>query len=220
MSDTVDAEALSSLAVFPLPDVVLVPRALLPLHIFEPRYRDMTRDVLNGSQLLALARLKPGYEADYDARPAVYPIAGLGEVVASERMDDGRYHLMVRGVGRVDVTQEIPSDATYRIARATLLEDEKAAEPQLLSPLRQQVARKCEQLAESIGAQGDALRTLVGDDAPAGSYADLLGGALITNADERQRLLEELEPAARLDQLLMYVSALLLRLGAPGDMLN
>src|SRR5687767_15897160 len=72
-----DPSALSSLPIFPLPNCVLLPGGLLPLHVFEPRYRDLTRDCLAGSHLMAIARLRPGYETSYYARPPVYERCGV-----------------------------------------------------------------------------------------------------------------------------------------------
>src|SRR5204862_3056558 len=85
---------------FPLPNVVLFPHVVQPLHIFEPRYRQMTADTLTGDRLLALVLLKPGWEEDYDGRPAVHPVACLGRVVADQLLPDGRYNLLVRGLSR------------------------------------------------------------------------------------------------------------------------
>src|SRR5687767_6553216 len=91
---SIPAAALDELAVFPLPDLVFFPHSLLPLHIFEPRYREMTADVLAGSRLLAVARLLPGLEADDQGRPAIHEIAGVGLCVHADRLPDGRYHIM------------------------------------------------------------------------------------------------------------------------------
>ena len=60
-----DPRALEALPIFPLPNCVLLPGGLLPLHVFEPRYRELTRDCLAGDQLMAVARLRPGYESTY-----------------------------------------------------------------------------------------------------------------------------------------------------------
>ncbi|MGH7405380.1 MAG: LON peptidase substrate-binding domain-containing protein, partial [Candidatus Methylomirabilales bacterium] len=76
--------------IFPLPNVVFFPHTLLPLHIFEPRYRQMLADCLTGERWLAVVLLRPGWEAEYYGRPAVYAVAGAGEIVASERLPDGR----------------------------------------------------------------------------------------------------------------------------------
>ena len=70
---------LAALPVFPLPNVVLFPEAILPLHVFEPRYRELVREVLSGRKLMAVARLKPGFEDDYEGRPPVFDVCGVGQ---------------------------------------------------------------------------------------------------------------------------------------------
>ncbi len=72
------------IAIFPLPNVVFFPHTLLPLHIFERRYRQMLADCLAGERRLAMALLRPGWEAGYHGRPAIYAVAGAGEIVSSE----------------------------------------------------------------------------------------------------------------------------------------
>ncbi len=88
--------ALRRLPLFPLPNAVLFPHALLPLHIFEERYRVMVRDVLTGTRCLAVGLLVPDAREE-DELPAVEPIAGVGEVVMAHELPDGRFNLVVRG---------------------------------------------------------------------------------------------------------------------------
>lgn len=101
---------------FPLPGVVLLPETLLPLHIFEPRYREMVADALAGGRTLGLAMLKPGVSVDAGASP-VYPVGGAGDIVDSERLEDGRYNILVRGRFRYRILSEETPAASYRIAR-------------------------------------------------------------------------------------------------------
>ncbi|HEX3850250.1 MAG TPA: LON peptidase substrate-binding domain-containing protein, partial [Polyangiaceae bacterium] len=82
-------EDLAALPIFPLPNVVLFPGALLPLHVFEPRYRELARQVLSGRQLMAVARLKPGFEEHYEGRPPVFEVCGVGSVIDSVAHGDG-----------------------------------------------------------------------------------------------------------------------------------
>ena len=86
---------------FPLPNLVLFPHVMQPLHVFEPRYRQMTADALAGDRLIALVLLRPGWEADYEGRPPVFPVACLGHVVADKQLPDGRYNLLLRGLSRL-----------------------------------------------------------------------------------------------------------------------
>ena len=80
---------------FPLPNLVLFPGAMQPLHIFEPCYRQMTADALVGDRLIALALPRPGWEADYVGKPALHPVACVGRILAEQRLDDGFLGLFV-----------------------------------------------------------------------------------------------------------------------------
>src|SRR5215471_4819338 len=107
MSDDVKAlQNFSGIArLFPLPNVVLFPHLVLPLHIFEPRYRQMTTDALAGDRLLAMTLLKPGWESDYEGMPEIYPIACLGRIQAEKRLPDGRLNLQLRGLTRIRIVE-------------------------------------------------------------------------------------------------------------------
>src|ERR1700730_12850904 len=85
---------------FPLPNVVLFPHVTLPLHIFEPRYRAMTADALAGDRLITMMLLRPGWEEQYEGRPPLYPVGCVGKIVTDQKLDDGRYNLLLRGVSR------------------------------------------------------------------------------------------------------------------------
>src|SRR6185436_7933579 len=97
-----DANTFSGTArLFPLPNLVLYPHVMQPLHIYEGRYREMLEDSLAGDRLIAMALLEPGWEPDYESRPPVAPFACLGKVVTHHRLPDGRYNLLLMGVARV-----------------------------------------------------------------------------------------------------------------------
>src|ERR1700692_4837672 len=91
---------------FPLPNLVLFPHVMQPLHIFEPRYRQMAADALAGDRLIAPVLLQTGWEADYEGRPAIYSMACLGRIVAEQRLDDGRFNLLLRGICRARLSKE------------------------------------------------------------------------------------------------------------------
>src|SRR5438067_9110869 len=90
-----------SARLFPLPNLVLFSHVMQPLHVFEPRYRQMTADALAADRLIALALLKPGWEPDYEGRPDLFEVACLGRVVAEQRLEDGRYNILLRGLARI-----------------------------------------------------------------------------------------------------------------------
>lgn len=98
---------------FPLPHVWLFPSVILPLSVFEPRYRQMVEDILDGPGRLVLGTIVAGHEGEAAGSPPIYPIAGLGEIGRHERLADGRFNLLLVGLQRVFV-REVPSDRLYR----------------------------------------------------------------------------------------------------------
>lgn len=111
-----------TLPIFPLPNVVLFPQVSLPLHIFEPRYRKMVADALDGDRLIGMVLLRPGWEGDYDGRPPVYPIGCAGVITHHDAMPDGRYNIVLRGVTKFRITGEDTS-RPYRIASVESLHE-------------------------------------------------------------------------------------------------
>src|SRR5688572_23887444 len=103
------------LPLFPLPNVVLFPNVFLPLHIFEPRYREMTADALASDRLIGMVLLRPGWERDYEGRPPIYPIGCSGVITHAERLPDGRYNLVLRGLDRFRIVEE-DGERAYRRA--------------------------------------------------------------------------------------------------------
>ena len=99
---------------FPLPGVVLFPGALLPLHIFEPRYRAMVADALAGGKTIGMAMIQPGEELG-GPTPEIYAVGGAGLIVESETLPDGRYNIVLEGKFRYRVLQE-SAPAPYRVA--------------------------------------------------------------------------------------------------------
>jgi Lon protease-like protein len=111
-----------TIPLFPLPNVVLFPNVHLPLHIFEPRYRELVGDSLDGDRIIGMVLLRPGWEGDYEGRPPIYPIGCAGLITHAERLSDGRYNIVLRGLEKFRVRREDPGRA-YRIAEVeTILE--------------------------------------------------------------------------------------------------
>ena len=110
----------ATLPIFPLPNVVLFPGVFLPLHIFEGRYRAMVADALEGDRMIGMVLLRPGWESEYDGRPAVYATGCAGLITHVEQLPDGRYNLVLKGLSRFRVSGE-ESGRPYRLARITSL---------------------------------------------------------------------------------------------------
>jgi uncharacterized protein len=104
-----------TIPLFPLPNVVLFPNVHLPLHIFEPRYREMVSDALDGDRIIGMVLLRPGWEGDYEGRPAIYAVGCAGLISHAERLSDGRYNIVLRGLEKFRVTREDP-ERSYRVA--------------------------------------------------------------------------------------------------------
>jgi Lon protease-like protein len=199
---------LAALPVFPLPNVVLFPGALLPLHVFEPRYRALTRDVLGGRKLIAIARLKPGFEADYEGRPPLFSVCGVGIVTESVEHSDGRFDLTLRGLSRVRIVSELPPELPYRQVSAEELED-LPVDPALTSAWQRKLISLWSLLAPHLPESVRDLRALTRGAEGAGAYADRLAAALVGDPDASQSLLAELDPAERLRLLIEKLERML-----------
>lgn len=110
--------------IFPLPDLVLFPRNVQPLHIFESRYQEMMQDALNGDHLITIATLARGFEPDDYAPPPVAPPVCIGRIVAHERNADGTFDVLLAGVQRAMIGQESEPIRSFRQAKVNLLFDE------------------------------------------------------------------------------------------------
>lgn len=104
------------LPLFPLPNIVFFPHTRLPLHVFEPRYRQMVKDVLESDQRFGIVLLRPGWEAEYFGAPAVFQTGTIGTIEQAVPLDDGRYNIVVRGDVRFRILDEV-SRVPYRTAR-------------------------------------------------------------------------------------------------------
>ena len=128
--------------IFPLPNVVLFPGVFLPLHVFEPRYRTMTRESLSGDRIIGISLLKPGFESDYDGRPPIYEIGCAGVISQSQRTPDGCYNIVLHGLERYRVESELEGGA-YRRARVESL-------PELVGDAQRQLIRAERPRIESL----------------------------------------------------------------------
>ncbi len=190
--------AIIQIPIFPLPDAVLFPHTVLPLHVFEPRYRQMVQDVLGGDRRIAMALLKPGWEREYYGRPPVYPIAGAGEIIQHEELPDGRFNILLRGTMRIAILAELPPDKPYRLVRARPLPDRYLEkEPQaLLDRVERLKVFYMRILAEVQKGQTDLAKIFGGVKDP-GIILDRIAGAAIPEAEIRQQIMDAVEVATR-----------------------
>jgi Lon protease-like protein len=192
-----------TLPLFPLPNVVLFPGNALPLHVFEPRYRALARAALAGEGLIGMALLKPGAEPSAGGEPPIHPVLGMGKIVEDVELDDGRRNLLLIGVARVKVLEELPSKP-YRKARVEILRD-RGHESKGLERRRRLLLAFYAQL---IREQGKGKLTPPPDDLPLGLICDLLVPLIGFDAGVKQGMLEESDISLRSDRLLGLLKAL------------
>jgi uncharacterized protein len=202
---------LSRLPIFPLPGAVLLPYAVIPLHVFEPRYRKMIRDCQAGAGVLALANVPQEALRERPERPRVLPVVGAGLLARVDPLPDGRSNIVVRGVLRARIVEELASREPYRLVRAEPLEDVVAEALRIhesAQELRQLVLALC---ARRPGTAAVALAQVAGSSARAGDLADAVGAMVFESPHERQQLLETLSAEERLRRVAQQVASLLAR---------
>ena len=123
---------------FPLPNVVLFPGVYLPLHIFEPRYRTMVVDALDGDRLIGMVLLRPGFEEDYEGRPPVFGVGCAGVITHHERLPDGRFNIVLQGTERFRIQDEDHS-RLYRIGHVESLAESPGTQPLEVRSIRQRL---------------------------------------------------------------------------------
>ena len=182
---------------FPLPNVVLFPHVLQPLHIFEPRYRAMMAEALAGDRLLAPVLLRPGWEQDATGRPPVHPIACLGRIVAEQLLPDGRYNLLLRGLSRARLVREVEDDKPFRSSAVELLCDCSDLAVADMSALRRELADEVLPRFANAGPARQQLEELFKGELPLPALCDVLAFALPLPVESKQSLLEETDVGRR-----------------------
>jgi uncharacterized protein len=195
------------LSIFPLPNVTLFPGALLPLHVFEPRYREMMRDALARRRVLAIARLKPGFEQDYEGRPPVFDVCGVGIIESWSERDDGRFDLALRGLARARIVEELPPLRAFRQVHALRIV-EPATDPALVAAWQTKLGSLWERLSPHLPEQVRDLKALTSGTETVSAYADRLAAAMVADPEASQALLAEADPAERLRLLTSRVQEL------------
>lgn len=194
---------------FPLPRVVLFPHAVLPLHIFEPRYRQMTEDAIATDKLVTIVQLRPpeGGVLNTLGSPPIEQVGCIGRIIQHERLPDGRFNFLLLGRKRVLLRREIPTIKLYRTAEIEILDDLHDEEGE------------SERRSELIGLFRDALErqkrldpdlaSILETSLSLGVLTDLVAHALGLPADSRQFLLAEPRVVHRADALLNILRQLL-----------
>ena len=175
------------LPLFPLPTVVLFPNVFLPLHIFEPRYREMVADAITGDRVIGMVLLQPGWAHDYEGRPPIYAIGCSGVITHVEKLPDGRYNMILRGVERFRILEEDHA-LSYRRAQVEPLADRELskADRQRLHHQRSKLEALLAPTAERGGADPSTAAAMRDED-----LVNTLAQYLDLEPLEKQALLEK-----------------------------
>jgi Lon protease-like protein len=189
------SEPASLIPVFPLPNVVLFPKLQLPLHIFEPRYREMVRDAIGREGLIGMALLRGDWEKDYYGNPDIYSVGCLGKIVGVTPLPDGRYNILLHGLTEYDIQEQILDATPYRQARVVVRDEDMATNP--LASLQKEIL---ELSRETIQQDSSPLLKIIGDLSLDGAtWLNLCCFSFDISPVEKQSLLEakSLEERAR-----------------------
>ena len=212
------------IALFPLPNCVLFPGVVQPLHIFEPRYRAMIGEVIAGQCVMAMALLKPGWEKRYYGKPSIYSRLCVGRVIAHERLDDGKYNLLLQGVSRADIVHEASREGDWGAYRVGMLKPatdgtigaaHEKLQRQVLKQMFEKTALRDLTVTPALAALFDEPENPEAAAPAAGRLIDALAFSLVQDVEAKQRILEEDDMAHRGELLMRELVALATRLGPP-----
>lgn len=200
-----------AIPLFPLDTAVLLPQQVIPLHIFEPRYRAMVGDVLDSSGQFAVAVYEgDAWKQNYHGNPPVRPMVCLAQIAEHEALPDGRYNLVIQGVCRAKILSHLPAEEgrLYRLAMLEPAIDDKAGE-QELEDIRTWVTEMLEDgPLRHLAAAESVLAYVRNEEVPSVAVMELLGFALTTDPEHRYRLLAEPKASARAELLKADLGAL------------
>ncbi len=196
------------LPLFPLPSVVLFPGVFLPLHIFEPRYKQMVARALEGDRIIGMTLLKPGHDVAYEGRPPVFDLGCAGLITHVERQNDGTFNLILRGLSKFRIDQEEPATdgVLYRIAHVTPFDETvSAADRKALHVERRRLETLLAPSLERENGGSRLPRDMADDD-----LVNALSQYLDLDAVEKQALLERDGVLARCRTLVELIEMKLL----------
>ncbi|MCA9184074.1 MAG: LON peptidase substrate-binding domain-containing protein [Pirellulaceae bacterium] len=204
------AEQFSGIApLFPLPNLVLFPHVVQALHVFESRYREMIEEVLKGDRLLCLGLLSRGWQQDYEGRPPVESTVCLGRLISHHRREDGTYNVLMVGLSRARIVEELAPSRSYRQVRLRLMDDQSLSDDEEISQrcerLQRDLMERFQQHLPASKASFQQLENLLGNHISLGMLTDLVGYSLDASVWTKQTLLCELDACRRAELLLNYL---------------
>jgi uncharacterized protein len=203
------AEKFSGVArLFPLPNLVVFPHVMQPLHVFEPRYRALVDEALNGDGLIAMAILAPGWEKDYEGRPPIRSMACLCKVATHQRNEEGNYNLLLLGIKRIEIVSELSPSKPFREANVRLCHDDY---PEESAPARARQQRRLletfKQSLPKLAETSEDLDQLLAKHVPLGMLTDIVAYTLDLGLSRKEQLLSETNVDRRVQLLFDFLSS-------------
>jgi len=193
---------------FPLPDLVLFPNVIQPLHIFEARYRRMLEDALADDRLIAMAVLRAGWEEDYEGRPPLYPFGCLGWMATHHRLADGTYNLLLLGMRRVRLLGEQDPLHPYRVAEVELVEERLPAHQRIDLQWKQRLRTALFRVLPVLGQADEQLGYLLESGLSLAALTDMLGYLLELPIEAKHALLADPDVVRRARRVLAHLERL------------
>ncbi len=189
---------------FPLPNVVLFPRVIQPLHIFEPRYKQMVEDALEDNRLIALCLLQPTAGLGGSTSP-IYPDICIGQILQEERLPDGRFNLLLQGVSRAKIISEVNNGKLYRTAKVEILHDVPNSSEENADRMRTRLVKRMTKWFTQQPSAKEQLDRLVNSDLSLGNLCDVFSFALPLSVDMKILLLQLVNVEDRASLLLEVI---------------
>ncbi len=194
---------------FPLPNLVMFPHVMQPLHIFEPRYRSMLEAALVDDGLIAMAVLAPGWEKDYEGRPKIQSTACLCKIATHHRTDDGNYNVLIVGLKRIEIVAEMPPLKPFREAQVRLHHDDHADESNDKRSARQrELFERFKRILPPSSNADEQFDQLLGKHVSLGMLTDLVAYTLDVGTEVKLALLAEANVDRRVELLLASIAEL------------
>jgi Lon protease-like protein len=213
MDDEQGLSGTNVLRLFPLPGVVLFPHAVLPLHIFEPRYKQMTEDALASDRLVTIVGIRPASGWAGGSTPALEEYGCVGRILQHERLPEGRFNFLLLGLHRVRLEREVPSGKGYRTAECEIIED-RYLEDEPAPRLKDHLVRMFRNYLGRLGGVDSDLDSVLESDLNLGVLTDILSHALQLPPDVKGHLLGERRVETRVKILEGWLREACIRLDA------
>lgn len=198
--------------IFPLPNVTFFPQTYLPLHIFEPRYRELVQGALHGDRLMGVALLKEGWQQDYFGRPPIGKTFGVGKIIDHEKLANGCYNIVLQGLYRVRLVEEFATEP-FRTGRAHVLQDPPVdGQREQISGLMKEIHAAAEQLGRLLPQSKQIVASAMAAHPHPLVVINHLATALVVDAYDRQSILEQDDPLRRVRLLLIQMHTIIQQL--------